>query len=76
MYPNPLNNSGTIRFNIELKNFNVTIYDVCGKKLNIVKEIYDKEVKIERNYLSSGVYFVILSQENNPISISRLIVFD
>jgi len=76
MYPNPLNNTGTVQFNIDLTNTKITIYDVYGRKLNIVKEISGDVLKLERHYLSNGLYFVILSQESNTISISKLVVFD
>jgi hypothetical protein len=76
MYPNLIYNTGTIRFNVEVTNAEITIFDVCGKKLNIVKEISGNELKIDRKNVASGLYFVILKQENKAISISKLVVVD
>lgn len=75
MYPNPLNKYGTIRFNVELTNAGISIYDVLGKKLNIIREISGNEVRIETKYLANGIYYVALKQENNSISIFKLIVY-
>jgi hypothetical protein len=76
IYPNPLYSTGTIRFNYTTKNAELNIYDIYGKKQRTINEVFGDELKIERNNLSSGLYFIVLTQEGKTIKTQKLLIID
>ncbi len=66
IYPNPAKNEISIKFNDENQNkFSVNIYDIFGKKVKNLEDLYDEEItKISIEDLKNGIYFVkILSED-------------
>jgi len=76
VYPNPLCSSGTIRFNYITENAELNIYDIFGKKIRTINEVFGDELKLERDNLSSGLYFIVLTQGGNTITTQKLIIID
>jgi len=66
VYPNPIKNKGTIRFNLDkVSNVKVEFFDICGKK---VKEINKTtlgagrhKIIFDSNELKQGIYFCKVS---------------
>lgn len=72
VYPNPATNNLTIKYNFgNSASANVIIRDVIGKAVytkDLGKNLSgEKEVKLDISSLSSGVYFVELTANNNKI---------
>lgn len=73
VYPNPTNESATIRYMInQPSNVQVDLYDLVGKKC---QQLFDgnvaageQEVQMNREKLPSGVYFVRLSINGNSFT--------
>ena len=66
VYPNPSNPDFTVRFDIETEsNYILELFDVTGKRVEVIRDSSFKagkyEISMNTAELSSGVYFVILS---------------
>jgi hypothetical protein len=73
IYPNPLKTSATIEFpNPENKAYNLTLTNISGKTLRTINHITDNKVKIEKENLPSGIYFIEL--RGDKIFRDRIIV--
>jgi hypothetical protein len=76
IYPNPVHSPGTIRFSRTLKDAELNIYDVCGKRIRTIKEFNGDELKINRGILSCGLYFIVLIQGGNTFTTHKLIIIN
>jgi hypothetical protein len=76
VYPNPFYSSGVIRFNSIIKKAELKIYDIYGKKIKTINEISGDELKLDRDNLSSGLYFIILTQDNVINATYKLMIMD
>jgi autotransporter-associated beta strand protein len=64
VYPNPANNVLNINFNnANFKNSNIVIFNVSGKEV-LKSNMADSNTQLNIESLSSGVYFVKVSNEN------------
>ncbi|MBK7818526.1 MAG: T9SS type A sorting domain-containing protein [Sphingobacteriaceae bacterium] len=68
IYPNPFNYQTIIKFSVEQKNTRILLMDVFGKEVRSI--IFSgTQFVLEKNELSSGVYFVKIEDElRNSIS--------
>ncbi|HEY5535023.1 MAG TPA: YCF48-related protein [Ignavibacteria bacterium] len=78
-YPNPFNNQTTIEFAINKNAFyKIEIFDVLGRKADILFEKYLATGIYKYNYntngLSSGVYFYILSSDKIKLTKTFLLI--
>lgn len=76
IFPNPLSIFSTIQFNYPLKNAEIKIYNVYGQELKTIENISGQEMKIFRDNLSGGLYFIRLTQDMKVISTDKLIITD
>lgn len=67
IFPNPMQNSMNIIFNRNLKNGNLQVYDITGKEVKSMKEINSANFLLQRENLSKGEYFLIVSEGENQI---------
>ncbi|HET6990895.1 MAG TPA: SBBP repeat-containing protein, partial [Bacteroidia bacterium] len=74
--PNPFNSSTTIRFNSQLKNGEVELFNLYGQEIKSIKNISADKIEIERGDLSDGIYFIRLSEENKLIATEKVIIAD
>jgi CubicO group peptidase (beta-lactamase class C family) len=58
IYPNPFNNSTTIKVDGDEKISSVKIYDIEGKEVLSIGDIDDSSYTLNFNYLSTGIYFI------------------
>lgn len=76
VFPNPFISSTTIQTISDLKNATLTIYNLYGKAIKQIKNISGHTVFLNRENLSTGIYFVRITEENKTIAIEKLIITD
>ncbi|MGZ4033833.1 MAG: peptidoglycan DD-metalloendopeptidase family protein [Bacteroidia bacterium] len=76
IYPNPFSSSVTIQFNQIIHNGEITIYNVFGQIIKTIKNISGQEIKLNRDNLSAGIYFISLAEQNKIISTNKLVITD
>lgn len=76
LFPNPCISSTTIKFERNLINATITIYNTFGQALNQVNNISGQTLTFYRENLPNGLYFIGLTEEDKIISIEKLIIAD
>ncbi len=76
IFPNPFISSTTIQTIANLKNASLTICNSYGQTVKQIKNISGQTVSLCRDNLSSGVYFIRLTEENKIIAVEKLIIAD
>lgn len=74
-YPNPFSNSTTIQFSRQLKNASLNLFNSTGTKIKSLN-FSGESVKIERENLSTGIYFYQILQDNGNVLKGKLIIAD
>lgn len=74
--PNPFNDFTTIQSNSMLHEAELNLYSMFGQKVKTINRISGNEIKIDMDNLASGIYFIRLVQDNNTITIKKLIITD
>ena len=74
IFPNPFSNETTLKIDQELKNATISIINTFGQQVKQISGFSGSEIKLHRENLSEGIYFLRLMQENNVISTCKLIV--
>ena len=76
IYPNPFSSSVTIQFHYPVKNVEAIIFNLHGQKIKSMKNISGGNLKIERDNIASGLYFIQLTQDGKVIATNKLIITD
>lgn len=76
VFPNPFISSTTIQTIENLNNATLTIYNSYGKMVKQVTNISGQTATLTRENLSSGLYFIRLTEENKIIAAEKLIIID
>ena len=74
IYPNPFSSSTTLRTNYPLDGAILTIYNSVGQSIKQLINITGNTIKLERDELPGGLYFIQLSQDNNLIFKDKIII--
>lgn len=74
IFPNPFSNETTIKTDQDLKNATIFIINTYGQLVRQIKGLSGNEIKLNRENLSGGVYFLRLIQENRTITTCKLII--
>lgn len=74
LYPNPTNDYSVLAFNDNASSHNVAILDIAGKVVRTYNNYELSTLKIERNELKSGVYFVNVTNSNNQTATIKLMI--
>lgn len=75
IYPNPFNQRTVIEFNNkDQKILSMTIMNISGQILRSISNINTSSVEIERQNLSSGLYFIKVFNDKEMIACGRLSV--
>lgn len=74
IFPNPFSNETTLKIDHDLKNATVTIINTFGQQVKQIKSFTGSEIKLYRENLSEGIYFLRLMQENKIITTCKLII--
>ena len=72
VYPNPFTSQTTIAFRKEQKNSTISITDILGREIKSIL-FTGKQLILEKEEMISGVYFIMVANENN-ILINKKIV--
>jgi D-alanyl-D-alanine carboxypeptidase len=70
--PNPMNNVANIRFETNLENVNVKLFDVLGRKVWEKNDFSGQELLIERRGLATGVYGLLVEKGGKNLYIGKL----
>ncbi len=74
LYPNPTNDYSVLAFNDNASSHNVAILDIAGKVVRTYSNYELSTLKIERNELKSGIYFVNVTNSNNQTATIKLMI--
>jgi len=72
--PNPFSVFTILKINQNLKDATMTIYNTIGKVMKEIKNISGQEIRIQRDNLPVGVYFIRLAEENQFITQDKVII--
>lgn len=75
IYPNPINQSASLEFqNQKNENYTLTIYDIQGRIVRTIKEIKTNRIEIEKQEMTSGLYFLQLQTERQVVATGKLMI--
>lgn len=74
--PNPFSLSTTIRSGKIFRNGTMTIYDALGQRVKFIENISGQTFTLLRDNLSSGLYFMRMTEKNEFFTIEKLIITD
>jgi len=76
VYPNPFNGSATfILPKNEKGNFILTLYNVIGEQVKLIENITSEKIMVNRDNLSSGIYFFKITDNISILKTGKLIVY-
>ena len=69
IYPNPFQSSINVQSPVDLSEVNIEIVDISGRKVfsHLKKDSGENTIIIDLNYLSKGIYFLVLQQEDHSV---------
>lgn len=73
VYPNPFKNVTTISFAEQQKNTILIITDLSGKKVQSLN-FTGIELTIDRNELTSGIYFLTITDNHHKTEVKKLVI--
>ena len=76
IFPNPFTSETTLKTDFNLKDATLTIYNALGQEVNNIKNISGQEIKLSRDNLVSGIYFIRLTLDNKVIATDKLVITD
>jgi hypothetical protein len=76
LFPNPFSFEATLKTDINLRNVTLTIYNTFGQVIKIIKNISGQEIKLSRDDLQIGIYFIRLTQDNKIIATDKFVITD
>ncbi len=74
--PNPFSTLAIIRTDHLLWNATLTVYNSYGQQVKQMKNISGHEIKLQRDGLPGGLYFIRLVQDNKTYSVGKLVITD
>jgi Secretion system C-terminal sorting domain/Protein of unknown function (DUF1565) len=76
IFPNPFSVETTIKTKTKLQNATFRMYNALGQETKEINNISGQEIKIRRDNLQPGVYFIRLTQNNKIIAENKLLIID
>jgi hypothetical protein len=74
IWPNPFSINTTLTTRDLLSKATLRIYNVCGQLVKCIDNISGNEIRIGRDNLESGIYFIRLEQAGRIITTEKLVV--
>ena len=74
IFPNPFVTSTTIRTIENLVNANLIIYNSSGQIVKELKNLSGQTVFLSRDNLSSGLYYIKLTEENKLVALEKILI--
>lgn len=76
IYPNPFSSQTNLQSDIYLRNATLTVNNCFGQTVKQIKNISGQTVSLFRDNLSSGLYFLDLSENNKTLLEYKLVITD
>jgi len=76
VFPNPFSTQVVIQSNYFLQNARLTLNNCFGQTVLYIDNISGQTIVLNRDKLTSGIYYVRLTEENKTILIDKLIISD
>jgi hypothetical protein len=74
LYPNPTESNAIIAFNDLAKNHTVVVTDITGRIIDTYRNVTEKQMTINSNNYTTGLYFVQITNEMNQTATVKLAV--
>jgi hypothetical protein len=74
VFPNPFSNETTLKANNNFENANLEIYNTFGQVVKNIQHISGESIKLNRDNLPVGVYFIQINQDNKTIMKGKLVI--
>ena len=74
IYPNPSSSFATIQLETSVQDAALSMLNMIGQEVKQIKNINGQEVKIFRENLPCGIYFLRLTEKNKTIYTGKLII--
>lgn len=76
IFPNPFSTETTLQINENLNDATLMIYNILGQIVIMTGNLNGNEVKLFRDNLQKGIYFLRLTQGNRIITTEKIIIAD
>ena len=76
LFPNPFREQTILQAANQLKNASLTISNVIGMRIKEIKNISGQTLTLQRDNLTSGVYFIQLMEDDKVIGKGKLVITD
>lgn len=75
-YPNPFSNSTTLQPDKPFNSASISIFNSVGIEVKQINNISTQTITINRDNLSSGIYFIRLILDNKVYNVEKLVIRD
>jgi hypothetical protein len=65
VYPNPANNEVFVWYSNDYRGGRIEISDISGKRIKTIENISGNVIRVSRNEIAAGIYFVRITGQNN-----------
>lgn len=76
IFPNPFSTETKVKTNGKFKNATLTIYNTSGQQVTNIKNISGQTIKLYRDNLRTGIYFINVTEAGRTILTDKLIITD
>jgi hypothetical protein len=76
VYPHPFSSSTTITTTRDLQDATISLTDYTGKLVKSSKNIYGKQIEIDRKQLPNGIYFLKIKEKGKVVAVKKVVVVD
>jgi hypothetical protein len=74
VFPNPSSSYTVVEFNDNSNKHNVTVMDITGRVVKTINNYEFNALRIDRDGLTSGTYFINVVNSNNQTATIKLMV--
>lgn len=76
IYPNPFSTQTTLQVDNLFHNATIKVYNCVGQTVKVIKNISGQTIILQRDNLSSGLYFLQLTQDNKILTTDKIVITD
>lgn len=76
IYPNPFSKQATLQIDYLLNNATLKVVNYFGQTVQKIEHISGNSVTLSRENLTSGLYFIRLTEGNKTIALEKLVITD
>ena len=76
IYPNPLSTETTIELTKYIENGTLTITNTLGQEIKVIKNINGQSIKMLRENLKNGIYYITITEKHTTIASEKLVVIE